>query len=44
MRAAGGPIGWDFQKTVGQRLDLFTQKFGSAVIKENKVCQLALSG
>ena len=44
MNAACGPIGLGFQEAGSQRIDLFTQKFGRAVIQENKVCQLALAG
>ncbi len=33
-----------FQEAISQRIDLFSQKFGGSVVKENVVCQLAFSG
>lgn len=33
-----------FQEAISQRIDLFSQKFGRSVVKENVVCQLAFSG
>ena len=44
MKSAFRPVGGGVQEAVSQHSDLFTEKVGGAVIQENKVCQLALSG
>ena len=32
MKGTGGPVGFGVQEAVSQRIDLFTQKVGSAVV------------
>ena len=44
MKGAGGPVGLGFQEAISQRIDLFAEKAGGAVIQENEIRQLAFSG